>query len=296
MAHPVWQLVRGGNVIVGTSTVTVGALMVTTTFTDVELALVILHSVCVATFMASWNTFNDIQDHENDLLNHPERPIPRGALTLVQAKSIGRGSFLLSLISLLSSMGVAALYSETLVSWLPSIGIWLVAVLLMFHYEIVSPRSLMLKHKGLAGNLAISLLVGIVIVFGAAAVNGIMTPLVWLVALVAMLVNSAREIVKDIEDETGDVDRETLPKKIGADAARGIAQLFVLASLIPIVAPYARGLLPMELLIAQTPAMFVLVTVKPKLYRGEDHGAQRSLRLAMMLGLLGFLASVLIPI
>ena len=144
MAHPVWQLVRGGNVIVGTSTVTVGALMVTTTFTDVELALVILHSVCVATFMASWNTFNDIQDHENDLINHPERPIPRGALTLVQAKSIGRGSFLLSLISLLSSMGVAALYSETLVSWLPSIGIWLVAVLLMFHYEIVSPRSLVI--------------------------------------------------------------------------------------------------------------------------------------------------------
>ena len=296
MAHPVWQLVRGGNVLVGASTVAVGALMVTTSFTQVEIALVILHSICVATFMAAWNAFNDVQDHETDAYNHPERPIPCGALTLIQAKAVGRAAFLLSIISLLTAMTVAALYSDHLVSWLPSIGIWFVAFLLMFHYEMVVPASFMLKHKGLSGNLAVSLLVGIVIVFGAAAVNGIMTPLVWLVAMVAMLVNAAREIVKDIEDEMGDADRDTLPKKIGAEKARTIAQLLVLASLIPLVAPYARGLLPMGLLITQTPAMFVLVSVKPRFYRGEDYAAQRSLRLAMLLGLSGFLASVLIPV
>ena len=296
MAHPVWQLVRGGNVLVGASTVAVGALMVTTSFTQVEIALVILHSICVATFMAAWNAFNDVQDHETDAYNHPERPIPSGALTLIQAKAVGRAAFLLSIISLLTAMTVAALYSDHLVSWLPSIGIWFVAFLLMFHYEMVVPASFMLKHKGLSGNLAVSLLVGIVIVFGAAAVNGIMTPLVWLVAMVAMLVNAAREIVKDIEDEMGDADRDTLPKKIGAEKARTIAQLLVLASLIPLVAPYARGLLPMGLLITQTPAMFVLVSVKPRFYRGEDYAAQRSLRLAMLLGLSGFLASVLIPV
>ena len=67
-------------------------------------------------------------------------------------------------------------------------------------------------------------------------------------------------------------------------------------SFIPIVAPYARELLPMELLLLQCPAMLVLVSVKPKLYRGEDYAAQRSLRMAMMLGLTGFLASVLFPV
>jgi len=112
--------------------------------------------------------------------------------------------------------------------------------------------------------------------------------------MVAMLVNAAREIVKDIEDESGDEDRDTLPKQVGAERARAIAQLLVLASLIPLVAPYARGILPMGLLILQTPALFVLVTVKPRLYRGEDHAAQKSLRLAMLLGLTGFLATVLI--
>ncbi len=294
MAHPVWMLVRGGNVLVGASTVAVGALMVTTNFTQVDVILIALHAICVAAFMAAWNAFNDVQDHETDAINHPERPIPSGSLTLIQAKAVGRAAFLLSIISLLGAMTVAALFSEHLVSWLPSIGIWFAAFLLMFHYEMVVPASFMLKHKGLSGNLAISLLVGIVIVFGAAAVNGIMTPLVWLVALVAMLVNAAREIVKDIEDQSGDEDRETLPKQIGADRSRAIAQLLILCSLLPLVAPYARGLLPMGLLILQAPAMVVLVWIKPLLYRGEDHAAQKSLRLAMLLGLSGFLATVLI--
>mgnify|MGYP006111105317 FL=1 len=270
--------------------------MVKTSFTHIELVLVSLHALCVATFMAAWNAFNDVQDHETDALNHPERPIPSGALTLMQAKAVGRAAFLLSIISLLGAMTVAALYSNHLVSWLPSIGIWFAAFLLMFHYEMVIPASFMLKHKGLSGNIAISLLVGIVIIFGAAAVNGVLTPLVWIVALVAMLVNAAREIVKDIEDEIGDADRETLPKQIGPQRARAIAQLLVLTALIPLVAPYARGLLPMGLLITQTPAMIAMVSVKPRLYRGEDHAAQRTLRLAMLLGLGGFLVSVLIPV
>ena len=160
----------------------------------------------------------------------------------------------------------------------------------------VIPASFMLKHKGLPGNLAISLLVGIVIVFGAAAVNGISTPLVWIVATVAMLVNAAREIVKDIEDEEGDANRTTLPKKIGPERARAIAQLLVIGSLLPLVAPYARGLLPMQLIVAQIPAILLLISIKPRLYRGEDYVAQRNLRLAMLLGLSGFLVSVLIPV
>jgi len=270
--------------------------MVTISFTPVELALVILHAFCVAAFMGAWNAFNDIQDHEIDMHNHPERPIPSGSLTLIQAKAVGRAAFLLSIIALLSAMTVAALYSEHLIQWLPSIGIWFLAFLLMFHYEMVIPASFMLKHKGLPGNLAISLLVGIVIVFGAAAVNGILTPLVWIVATVAMLVNAAREIVKDIEDEEGDANRATLPKKIGPERARAIAQLLVIGSLIPLVAPYARGLLPMQLIVTQIPAILLLVSIKPRLYRGEDYVAQRNLRLAMLLGLSGFLVSVLIPV
>ncbi len=116
--------------------------MVTTTFTQVELVLVLLHAICVATFMAAWNAFNDVQDHETDAVNHPERPIPSGALTLIQAKAVGRATFLLSIIALLAAMSVAALYSDHLESWLPSIGIWFVAFLLMFSGALFVPIKL----------------------------------------------------------------------------------------------------------------------------------------------------------
>jgi hypothetical protein len=52
----------------------------------------------------------------------------------------------------------------------------------------------------------------------------------------------------------------------------------------------------MGLLITQLPSMLALISVKPRLYRGEDYAAQRTLRLAMLLGLAGFLASVLLPL
>ncbi|MED6297358.1 MAG: hypothetical protein VX828_03565, partial [Candidatus Thermoplasmatota archaeon] len=60
MAHPIWQLLRGGNALVGASTVVVGALMVKTDFTTIESILVLLHACCVATFMGAWNAFNDV--------------------------------------------------------------------------------------------------------------------------------------------------------------------------------------------------------------------------------------------
>lgn len=280
----------------GAATVAVGALMVQNHFTQTEALMVILHAICVGTFMASWNSFNDVQDAKSDAVNHPERPIPSGDLSEIQAKAMGRAMFLLSIIALLTAMFVAAKWTDYLIDWLPSVAIWFLAFLLMFHYEMIVPESFMLKHKGLIGNLAVSVLVGIVIVFGANAIGGWDTPLVWLVAAVAMLVNAAREIVKDIEDQEGDTDRNTLTKKVGPQAARAGAQILVVLAFLPLVAPYARGMLHPGLLMTQLPAMLALISVKPKLYRGEDYAAQRMLRVAMMLGLSGFLASVLLPL
>lgn len=291
---PRWALLRGANATVGALTVPVGALMITTSPSPVEWVLIALHAACVWTFMGAWNTFNDLMDIENDRINHPERPLPAGEITEVQAKALGRLMFVFSMLLLLGAMLVSSLYTDYLNRWIFSIGIWFLAFQLMFHYEMVVPASFMLKHKGLAGNLAVSLLVGLVIVFGAAAMGEWDSPLVWMVAASATLVNAAREIVKDVEDEEGDVDRETLSMVAGADTARAIAQVLVILSLVPLVLPFLLGYFPQGMLLTQAPAMFVLMMVKPRLYRGEDHEAQRSLRFAMLLGLGGFLASVLL--
>jgi geranylgeranylglycerol-phosphate geranylgeranyltransferase len=289
-----WALFRGSNVVVGALTVPVGALMVASSFTNAEWLVIGLHSLCVAFFMGAWNTFNDVMDIEADTINHPNRPLPSGRVTETEAKAMGRALFLLSIICLLVAMFVSARSTDYLGDWIVSIVIWFVAFLLMFHYEMVVPASFMLKHKGIWGNLAVSVLVGVVIVFGAAAVGKWDTPLVWVVGASAALANAAREIVKDVEDVEGDSERETLTMKVGANKARAYAQGFVILSLIPLMLPYGLEWLPMGFLVLQVPAMMVLLTVKPRLFRGEDHAAQRSLRLGMVLGLLGFLASVLL--
>ena len=289
-----WALLRGSNVVVGALTVRVGALMVLDAFTTAEWIIVALHALCVAFFMGAWNTFNDVMDVDIDAINHPERPLPSGRVTETEAKAMGRALFLLSIICLLVAMFVASRNTDYLSDWIVSIVIWFVAFLLMFHYEMVVPASFMLKHKGIWGNIAVSVLVGVVIVFGAAAVGKWDTPLVWLVGASATMVNAAREIVKDIEDVEGDSDRETLTMKVGPHKARAYAQGFVILSMVPLMLPYGLEWLPLGFLTLQLPAMLVLFSVKPRLFRGEDHAAQRSLRTGMVLGLLGFLASVLL--
>ena len=60
-----------------------------------------------------------------------------------------------------------------------------------------------MKDKGLPGNLAISLSVGLIIIFGAAGVSDPMDERAWSVFIIGLLYNLFCEIVKDIEDLDG---------------------------------------------------------------------------------------------
>ena len=80
-------------------------------------------------------------------------------------------------------------------------------------------------EMGLIGNIAISLMVGAVIVFGAASVSRADTELVLYASVVAFFANLAREIIKDCEDMETDEGRKTLPR-IGLMNARATAYVF----------------------------------------------------------------------
>jgi len=288
-----WRLMRGLNATVGSLTVPIGAVVVGVPFDAPLTVLVILHAICVWLFMAAWNVFNDVMDVEGDLTNHPDRPIPSGVLSRAEARSIGKRLLFASFFTLLTAAGVASLWSGDIAAWLPSLPIWFLAFGLMFNYEFEGESSLRLKHKGLSGNLAVSLLVGLVIVFGAAAVGAAGDIRVWLVGLSAFAVNSAREIIKDIEDMQGDEGRTTLSQRIGPEKARIIAWLMTLVGMAAMFVPFVIRLFDPNLMLCMIPAILALSATKPRLYRGEDFAAQRSLRLAMMLGLFGFLAAAL---
>ena len=281
------KLIRVPNVLIGFFTVPLGGLLGGASTVD-NWIVVGLHAISVGAFMAAWNVYNDLMDIEGDRINHPNRPLASGDISVERARKIAMFSLVTSIIGLLGAAGWVSISGGDLSSWLPSLPIWFLALLLMIHYEFEGSHSLRLKHKGLPGNLAVSLLVGIVIVFGAAAVGNATNPLIWCVGLSAFSINSAREIIKDVEDLDGDLDRETLSKRIGSDQARMVAWLMSLIGFSLIFVPFGLELLPTGLLITMVPSILTLIGAKPHIHKGNDHSAQRMLRLALLLGLIGF--------
>ena len=154
-----------------------------------------------------------------------------------------------------------------------------------------------MKDKGLPGNIAISLSVGLVIVFGAAGVSKPLDARAWSVFVIGFLYNLSREIVKDIEDLEGDKGRNTLAMSVGEDRARVIAWAILLMTLLALLAPFLPSLnLFLDWHVAFIiPALVSLLMVKARLFSSEDHSAQVLIKNSMQLCLAAFLVISLIP-
>ncbi len=169
--------------------------------------------------VAGGNALNDYYDREVDLINHPERPIPSGKIKPKNALIFGISMFILALIF------------SSLINFITLI-IAIAAEIAMYVYESN------LKNKGLSGNTTISILVGLIFIFGA-AIFGVEAILrITIFALMAFASNLGREIVKDIEDMEGDINRVTLPKKVGRREAGIIALIFFILAVAFSPLPY----------------------------------------------------------
>lgn len=178
---------------------------------------VILAIIVAFFFTSAGSTLNDYFDRDIDLINHPERPIPSGRIKPRQA-------LVLSVI-IFSIVIVLAWFINVICFF-----IVLLELLFVVNYE------KFLKNKGLAGNLVISTQTALAFVFGGAAVNKIEITII--LALLAFFSILGREIVKDIEDIKGDVNRHTLPIKIGGKNAGIIAIFFVCIAIVMSPLPY----------------------------------------------------------
>ena len=289
-----WHLPRGVNVIMGALAVPAGALLVSDFSDSVAVHAVLLHTLSVAGFMAGWNTLNDVNDLEADRINRLERPIPSGRVSLESARRFGLLMMGISVAALVAIIIHAERTFDGLVWW-DSIVIWMMAFFLFTSYEYDGmPFTPCLKCQGFKGNLAISVLVSVLLVFGAAAVGEGLEVLPWLVAVAALAINTAREIIKDVQDLAGDAERTTLPMQIGPQQARTYAWFCSLLGMVFLVLPYGLEMLPKGAVILQLPAMLSAIMAKPKLVTGEDAQASRYLKGALFLGLLGFIGSILL--
>jgi len=256
--------------------------------TELQIISLSVTVISVMSFIAAGNMVNDIVDRNIDSEAHPYRPIPSGRISIERAKMLATSCWLISLLGMVAS---TVLIKDDVSEWWGVPLIWGIAAALMVTYDL-GPR---IKERGLSGNISISMLVGAVIIFGAASVGGIGKILVWLVAATAFFVNLGREIVKDCEDMESDEGRKTFPMEVGSENARMVAYLLALAGLICAAIPYYLSLLPIQWLLFQTPAIILIMTTNRALAAGEDEKAQKALRKGLLLGLLGFAASVALP-
>ena len=276
------ELSRPKNIIIAAMTVPLGAYIASPELSPDLFALVALQTTSVIFFMAAGNTFNDISDISIDKVAKFDRPLPSERISIESATKLAYVFSLLSLISM--SLGTYLLSEEQM--YVPLI--WFPAAFLVYTYD-MGPQT---KRQGLVGNIAISLMVGAVILYGAASIGKLFTPLVFYVAGVAFFANLAREIIKDCEDIDSDEGRNTLPMRVGLENARMISYVIVMCCLVMLYLPHWLGPLDFNQLLIQLPAILLLITLNGPLFKGEDYTVQQRIRMGMLLGLLAFAIEV----
>ena len=225
--HSVLRIIRTGNTIVSFVGTLVGGLDVARfggvaalgSWTPIVLAA--LSTACVT---AGGNVLNDLGDIESDRRNHPDRPLVTGEISPAESRWLAIGLFVVSIAAI-----VPLLLNH------PALGaIWAAAILTLFVYE------LRLKSLGLAGNACVAFLTAAVFLYGAAAVGSVQPVVPF--ALMAFFATLSREVIKDMEDAEGDVDRATLPRTHGLAAASGVARLSAGVAIALSPSPFFLGL------------------------------------------------------
>lgn len=234
-------------------------------------------ALAAALSTAGGNALNDLADRETDRVNHPDRPLVTGAVTVPQARAFTLVVFVAA--AILGSGATPA-----------CLGMVLVNAAVMYVYES------RLKARGAGGNLAIAYLVGSIFLFsGLAVFRSDPAPLLrtGVLALLAFLATAGREITKDIEDMAGDVDRRTLPQRIGARPAGRIAAVALVAGVALSILPWLGGILawPYAIVVLLADGMFIYAAfysaARPAL-------SQRVTKYGMVVALIAFLAGGLL--
>ena len=277
--HPVLKLVRFGNTVVSF----IGAVVAGFAAYGHGLAVPIatlaaigaagLSTACVT---AGGNVLNDLGDVESDRTNHPTRPLVTGAITVVGARRLA-----------IALLVVAAVAIAPFSLALPLLPVFLaVALLVLFAYEF------RFKARGLPGNLLVATLTALVFVYGGIAGADVLVVLP--LALMALFATFSREVIKDIEDMAGDVDRRTYPQTHGVPAATRLARVSVALALllspvpllltVPLVS--AAGIIYVVLVAAADVLFLVSVAWLPN----RVHQEQTVSKGAMAIALAAFLA------
>ena len=184
--NPYVEIIRPGNVIMAIIAVILVAILEKSI--DVPIILAML---AVFFAMSGGNVINDYFDYKIYLINKHQRPIPSGRISLNNAKNYACLLFIVAAI-------IGFIISYLADTWIPcGIVIFSDIVLYLYAYK--------LKSTPLIGNLTVGFMTGLCFIFAGYTFNeGLIIYESYLLAFFALIMTTAREITKDIEDIEGD--------------------------------------------------------------------------------------------
>ncbi len=279
------EIARPINCLMGALTVVIGLLNTRLNVLPDKLMINIILGVLTYIFLAaSGNTINDIYDIEIDKINRPERPIPRGSISLKQAKK---------LYFLYLGIGIILSYLNTLIFSLS----WIILVLVPFFGFIGWVYAKWGKKSGFLGNIIVGVSFSIGLVYGAYLNSEIIPPYILYFFITAFSLLVAREIIKGCEDIEGDKNQgvKTLAIKIGIKASRNISVLFALLAVVFFILPTFTNILNIFLfiifmVIGLIEVGYTIVLMFISDLKKEDlKKISLLLKIGMLLGLIAFL-------
>jgi geranylgeranylglycerol-phosphate geranylgeranyltransferase len=263
-------ITRPANVIITFLVVMVGAFICV--ISDYSINKILLAALAAALTAASGNIINDIYDHESDKINHPERPLANGTITIQNAWI---EYFILALLAVAASSFI----NQTALA---------IVILTSFLLYLYSAR---LKKIPLLGNITIAYLTGLAFIFGGISVNNVHAA--FIPAIFAFFINFIRELIKDMDDIEGDtkVGLQTFPKRFGMKVSILIIAFLTMTLIAFTFYPFIKNIYSIEyFIIAMLLVNPVLVYFLKLLFKKDGdknlNKLSNMLKLNMLFGLL----------
>jgi len=226
----VWELMRLEHGVMIFLAILIGSLIALNGEKLPELKNLLLTFFTALFLEASTFALNDYYDLEIDKKNkRTDRPLVRGDLNPKTA---------LKLFYIFFPLGIICSYFVNLTCFI----IALITALLAILYDVK------MKKIKLVGNFYIAYVMAIPFIFGGVAVleentlSFTIHPAIYIVAIIAFLAGSGREIMKDVQDYEGDKIKgvKSFPRYIGKHKSNIIAGLFYIVAVVMSFLPFIR--------------------------------------------------------
>ena len=221
------EILRPINDILGSLTVIIGILNTRSGISVENLIINFIFGILTYFFIAgSGMVINDIYDIEIDKINRPERPIPRGAITLKHAKYLFVGVLSIGLVlSIIHNFILDLNFLNVIIAAIFGFMGWLYAK--------------WGKKSGFFGNIIVSISFSIGLIYGA-ILNSFQIPIyIYYFFLTCFFLLLSREIIKGCEDIEGDKEQgvKTLAIQIGIKKSAYISMIFAILAIIFFILP-----------------------------------------------------------